>query len=145
MATNVVQLRDVPSVRDGVSEAEWQALVDLAAAYRLAHEYRWADSIFPYFHVRAGRAGFFLIKAHELLYNEVSASKLVKVYMRLEDVDEAAGLHPTWRAVVGAPGRELFLSHPHSRLHCRRQPDVRPVAGIANRHDLHIPDRLPQL
>jgi hypothetical protein len=57
MATNVVQLRDVPSVRDGVSEAEWQAMVDLAAAYRLAHEYRWADSIFPYFDVRAGRAG----------------------------------------------------------------------------------------
>jgi ribulose-5-phosphate 4-epimerase/fuculose-1-phosphate aldolase len=70
-----------------------------------------------------GEPDFFVIKAHELLYNEVSASNLVKVDMRLEDVDEAAGLHPTWRAVVGAPGRELFLSHPHSRLHCRRQPD----------------------
>ncbi len=72
MTTNVVQLRDVPSVRDGVSEAEWQARVDLAGAYRLAHEYRWADSIYNHISMRVpGEPDFFLIKAHELLYNEV--------------------------------------------------------------------------
>ena len=39
MSSNVVQLRDVPLVRDQVSLEEWQARVDLAAACRLADIY----------------------------------------------------------------------------------------------------------
>jgi len=90
MTTNVVQLRDVPSVRETVSEAEWNARVDLAAAYRLAHVYGWADSIYNHISMRVpDEPDFFLMKAHELLYNEVSASNLVKVDMRRDDVDEA--------------------------------------------------------
>ena len=90
MSANVIQLRDVPSVRDSVSPEEWQARVDLAAAYRLAHLHHWADSIFNHISVRVpGEPHMFLIKAHELLYNEVTASNLVKVDMRNDEVDES--------------------------------------------------------
>jgi ribulose-5-phosphate 4-epimerase/fuculose-1-phosphate aldolase len=87
---NVVQLRDVPSVRESVSPEEWQARIDLAAAYRLSHHYNWADSIYNHISMRVpGEPHMFLIKAHELLYNEVTASNLVKVDMRDDEVDES--------------------------------------------------------
>jgi ribulose-5-phosphate 4-epimerase/fuculose-1-phosphate aldolase len=90
MSSNVVQLRDVVLVRDNVSPEEWQARVDLAAAYRLAHHYKWADAIYNHVSIRVpGEPDFFLIKAHELLYEEVTASNLVKVNSRNEDVDES--------------------------------------------------------
>ncbi|MDA0784918.1 MAG: class II aldolase/adducin family protein [Proteobacteria bacterium] len=90
MSSNVVQLRDVPSVRDQVSPEEWQARVDLAAAYRLTDLYNWADSIYNHISIRVpGEPEFFLIKAHELLYDEVTASNLVKVDSRRDDVDES--------------------------------------------------------
>ncbi|MEP4379302.1 MAG: class II aldolase/adducin family protein [Alphaproteobacteria bacterium] len=90
MSSNVVQLRDVPSVRDQVSPEEWQVRVDLAAAYRLADIYNWADSIYNHISIRVpDEPDFFLIKAHELLYEEVTASNLVKVDSRVEDVDES--------------------------------------------------------
>jgi ribulose-5-phosphate 4-epimerase/fuculose-1-phosphate aldolase len=90
MTSNVVQLRDVPSIRDSVSSEEWQVRVDLAAAYRLVHLYEWADSIYNHVSIRVpGEPDFFLIKAHELLYDEVTASNLVKVDARNDDVDES--------------------------------------------------------
>jgi ribulose-5-phosphate 4-epimerase/fuculose-1-phosphate aldolase len=90
MTSNVVQLRDVASVRDSVSSEEWQARVDLSAAYRLAHHYNWADAIYNHISIRVpGEPDFFLIKAHELLYEEVTASNLVKVDSRNDDIDES--------------------------------------------------------
>lgn len=90
MTSNVVQLRDVPSLREQVTPEEWQARVDCAAAYRLCHLYGWADSIYNHISLRIpGEPDFFLIKAHELLYDEVTASNLVKVDMRRDDVDES--------------------------------------------------------
>ena len=90
MTSNVVQLRDVASVRDSVSPKEWQARVDLSAAYRLAHHYNWADAIYNHISIRVpGEPDFFLIKAHELLYEEVTASNLVKVESRNDDIDES--------------------------------------------------------
>jgi ribulose-5-phosphate 4-epimerase/fuculose-1-phosphate aldolase len=90
MTSNVVQLRDVPSIRDSVSSEEWQVRVDLAAVYRLVHLYKWADSIYNHVSIRVpGEPDFFLIKAHELLYDEVTASNLVKVDARNDDVDES--------------------------------------------------------
>jgi ribulose-5-phosphate 4-epimerase/fuculose-1-phosphate aldolase len=111
MSSNVVQLRDVPSLRDQVSPEEWQARVDLAAAYRLAHIYEWADSIYNHISIRVPDApDFFLIKAHELNYEEVTASNLVKVDSRNDDVDES--LH------VNRPGFTL-----HGGL-MRARPDI---------------------
>lgn len=134
MTTNVVQLRDVPSARDGVSEAEWEARVDLAAAYRLAHVYRWADSIYNHISMRVpDEPDFFLIKAHELLYNEVSASNLVKVDMRRDDVDEA--LH------VNRPGFTLHggLLSVRRDVNCFYHTHIPACVAVANQKQGLLP------
>lgn len=130
MATNVVQLRDVPSVRDRVSEAEWNARVDLAAAYRLAHVYGWADNIYNHISMRVpDEPDLFLIKAHELLYNEVSASNLVKVDMRREEVDEA--LH------VNRPGFTLHggLLSVRPDINCAYHTHIPACIAVASQKD----------
>jgi ribulose-5-phosphate 4-epimerase/fuculose-1-phosphate aldolase len=75
------------------SPDEWQARVDLAAAYRLIAHYGWGDVIYNHSSMRVpGEDRKFLIKRHELLYTEVTASNLVKVSMD-EDLDEKAGVN----------------------------------------------------
>jgi ribulose-5-phosphate 4-epimerase/fuculose-1-phosphate aldolase len=76
-----------------MSDAEWQARVDLAAVYRLVAHYGWDDVIYNHSSMRVPREPrMFLIKRHELLYTEVTASNLVKVSMD-EDLDEKSGVN----------------------------------------------------
>jgi ribulose-5-phosphate 4-epimerase/fuculose-1-phosphate aldolase len=76
-----------------MSDAEWEARVDLAAVYRLIAHYGWDDVIYNHSSVRVpGEPRMFLMKRHELLYTEVTASNLVKVSMD-EDLDEKAGVN----------------------------------------------------
>jgi ribulose-5-phosphate 4-epimerase/fuculose-1-phosphate aldolase len=76
-----------------MSPEEWQARVDLAAAYRLIAHHGWGDVIYNHSSMRVpGEERKFLIKRHELLYTEVTASNLVKVSMD-EDLDEKAGVN----------------------------------------------------
>ena len=59
----------------GISPEEWQARVDLAAVYRLCAHYGWDDVIYNHVSMRVpGEPRMFLIKQHELLYTEVTAS-----------------------------------------------------------------------
>jgi len=76
-----------------ISPAEWQARLDLAATYRLIAHYGWGDVIYNHSSLRVpGEERNFLIKRHELLYTEVTASNLVKVSMD-DDLDESAGVN----------------------------------------------------
>ena len=76
-----------------ISPAEWQARLDLAATYRLIAYYGWDDVIYNHSSMRVpGEERKFLIKRHELLYTEVTASNLVKVSMD-DDLDESAGVN----------------------------------------------------
>jgi ribulose-5-phosphate 4-epimerase/fuculose-1-phosphate aldolase len=76
-----------------ISPVEWQARVDLAAVYRLIAHYGWGDVIYNHSSMRVpGEERSFLIKRHELLYEEVKPSNLVKVSMD-DDLDEAAGVN----------------------------------------------------
>jgi ribulose-5-phosphate 4-epimerase/fuculose-1-phosphate aldolase len=76
-----------------ISPEEWQARTDLAAAYRLIAHYGWGDVIYNHSSMRVpGEQRKFLIKRHELLYTEVTASNLVKVCMD-DDLDESAGVN----------------------------------------------------
>jgi ribulose-5-phosphate 4-epimerase/fuculose-1-phosphate aldolase len=76
-----------------ISSAEWQARVDLAATYRLIARYGWDDVIYNHSSMRVpGEERNFLIKRHELLYTEVTASNLVKVSMD-DDLDESSGVN----------------------------------------------------
>jgi len=83
-----------PSFSQGtVSDAEWEARVDLAAVYRLLAHHGWDDVIYNHSSMRVpGEPRMFLMKRHELLYTEVTASNLVKVSMD-EDLDEKAGVN----------------------------------------------------
>lgn len=76
-----------------IAPAEWQARIDLAAVYRLIAHYGWGDVIYNHSSLRVpGEERKFLIKRHELLYEEVTPANLVKVSMD-DDLDESAGVN----------------------------------------------------
>ncbi len=68
------------SVRAQVSDEEWQLRVDLAACYRLIAMHGWDDLVFTHISARVpGPDEHFLINAYGLLFEEMTASSLVKV------------------------------------------------------------------
>ncbi|HEX4872142.1 MAG TPA: class II aldolase/adducin family protein [Nevskiaceae bacterium] len=71
------------SVREQVSAEEWQLRVDLAAAYRLVALQGWDDLVFTHISARVpGEEGAFLINPYGFLFEEITASSLVKVDAR---------------------------------------------------------------
>ena len=77
----------------GMSPEEWQARVDLAAVYRLCAHYGWDDVIYNHCSMRVpGEPSKFLMKQHELLWTEVTATNLRKVDMN-DDLDEKSGVN----------------------------------------------------
>ena len=70
----------IPSLKGKVSEDEWAIRVDLAAAYRLVAHYGWDDLIFTHLSARIpGPEHHFLLNPYQLMFEEVTASSLVKV------------------------------------------------------------------
>src|SRR6266542_3074817 len=68
------------SMRALCSAAEWQARVDLAACYRLVELYGMSDMMANHISARVpGEPGAFLINAYGMLYEEITASSLIKV------------------------------------------------------------------
>ena len=71
---------DVTSVKHLVSKEEWQLRVDLAACYRLVAAYGWSDLVFTHISARIpGPEHHFLINPYGLMFDEITASSLVKV------------------------------------------------------------------
>ncbi len=71
---------NIPSLQGQVSDAEWQLRVDLAAAYRLVALYGWSDLVFTHISARIpGPEHHFLINPYGLMFDEITASSLVKV------------------------------------------------------------------
>jgi ribulose-5-phosphate 4-epimerase/fuculose-1-phosphate aldolase len=84
-----------PMLRNSIPPAEWQARVDLAAAYRHAQYAGWNDSIFNHITLRVpGEPDHFLIKPHELLFEEVTASSLLKLDMEGRPIGEDKPINP---------------------------------------------------
>jgi ribulose-5-phosphate 4-epimerase/fuculose-1-phosphate aldolase len=68
------------SLKDSVSAAEWQLRTDLAACYRLVALYGWSDLIFTHISARVpGPEHHFLINPYGMMFDEITASSLVKV------------------------------------------------------------------
>jgi len=68
------------SVREKIPAPEWQARVDLAAMYRLTALYHWDDLVFTHISMRIpGPEHHFLINPYGFLFEEITASSLVKV------------------------------------------------------------------
>jgi ribulose-5-phosphate 4-epimerase/fuculose-1-phosphate aldolase len=70
----------IPSMKEVVSADEWQLRCDLAAAYRLVAHYGWSDLVFTHISARIpGPEHHFLINPYGLMFDEITASSLVKV------------------------------------------------------------------
>jgi ribulose-5-phosphate 4-epimerase/fuculose-1-phosphate aldolase len=71
---------EIPSLEGKVSDEEWQVRVDLACAYRMVAHYGWDDLIFTHLSARVpGPEHHFLLNPYQLMFEEVTASSLVKV------------------------------------------------------------------
>ena len=101
---------EIPSMKDKVSAEEWKIRVDLAAAYRLVAHFGWDDLIFTHLSARVpGPEHHFLLNPYQLMFEEVTASSLVKVDMNGQAVE------PT-PFITNAAGFTI-----HSALHMARE------------------------
>src|SRR5438094_9009067 len=79
----------MPSRR--MTEAEWQTRVDLAACYRLVDLFGWSDLINTRITARVpGPGEHFLINRFGMLYDEITASSLVKIDIEGYPVEPSA-------------------------------------------------------
>jgi len=79
----------IASLRGKVSAEEWALRVDLAATYRLVAHYGWDDMIFTHISARVpGPEHHFLINPYGLLFDEITASSLVKIDVNGKKVQE---------------------------------------------------------
>lgn len=70
----------ITSLKGKVSAEEWQVRVDLAALYRLVALYGWDDLIYTHISARIpGPEHHFLINPYGMLFEEITASSLVKI------------------------------------------------------------------
>jgi ribulose-5-phosphate 4-epimerase/fuculose-1-phosphate aldolase len=71
---------NIASLKHVVSEHEWELRVQLAACYRLVALYGWSDLVFTHISARVpGPEHHFLINPYGLMFDEITASSLVKV------------------------------------------------------------------
>jgi ribulose-5-phosphate 4-epimerase/fuculose-1-phosphate aldolase len=109
------------SIRDQVSDAEWQARVDLSAAYRLVALYGWDDLIFTHISARVpGADHHFLLNPYGMMFEEVTASSLVKIDLQGNKVmDSPYFVNPAGFTIHSAvhEAREdaLCVMHLHTR------------------------------
>lgn len=81
---------NIPSLKDKVSAEEWQLRVDLAAAYRLVAVYGWSDLVFTHISARIpGPEHHFLINPYGLMFDEITASSLIKVDQQCNKLSES--------------------------------------------------------
>jgi ribulose-5-phosphate 4-epimerase/fuculose-1-phosphate aldolase len=73
----------IPSIKDKVSPEEWQTRVDLAACYRLVDMYKLSDMMANHISARIpGEDNTYLINPYGMMYDEITASSLIKVDMQ---------------------------------------------------------------
>jgi ribulose-5-phosphate 4-epimerase/fuculose-1-phosphate aldolase len=77
---NAAAALKIPSLKNEVSADEWQTRVDLAAAYRLVAAFKWDDLVFTHISARVpGSHDSFLINPYGLMFDEITASSLIKI------------------------------------------------------------------
>lgn len=108
------------AVRDQVTAEEWQMRVDLAAAYHLVALYGWDDLVFTHISARVpGSEHHFLINPYGMMFDEITASSLVKVDLDGKIVmDTAFSINPAGftihSAVHAAREDALCVMHLHT-------------------------------
>ena len=113
---------EIPSLQGRVTPEEWKIRVDLAAAYRLVAYYGWDDLIFTHLSARIpGPEHHFLLNPYNLMFEEVTASSLVKVDLNGHPVEPSP-----------------FITNPagfviHSAIHMARE-DAQAVMHLHTPH-----------
>ncbi len=89
-------MSNVTHLTPNMSEAEWQMRVDLAACYRLVDLYGWSDLLGTHLSARVPDADDqFLINPFGLMFDEMTASALVKVDEDGNELSESEyGINP---------------------------------------------------
>ena len=129
-----IEALEIPSLKGKVSDEEWAIRVDLAAAYRMVAYYGWDDLIFTHLSARVpGPEHHFLLNPYQLMFEEVTASSLIKVdvhgnpveptpfitnpagftihsaiHMAREDAQAVMHLHTPYGQAVSAHGEGLL-------------------------------------
>ena len=77
------------TAKSNIAPAEWEQRVQLAACYRLVEHFGWTDLIYTHISARVpDEPGHFLLNRFGLLFDEVTASNLIKVDLEGNLVDE---------------------------------------------------------
>lgn len=121
------------SVREMVSPEEWEVRVNLAAAYRLVAHFHWDDLIFTHISARVpGSERHFLINPYGMLFDEITASSLVKVDLKGQIVMETPHfINPAGFTIHSAIHEAREDAHCVLHLHT-----LHGVAVSAQRHGL---------
>ena len=86
---------DIPSMQASVSPEEWQLRRDLAACYRLVALYGWSDLVFTHISAKLPESVSgpgehqFLINPYGLMFEEITASSLIKVDMQCNKLHDS--------------------------------------------------------
>lgn len=83
-----------PLLKHVVSEDEWKLRVNLAACYRLVAMYGWSDLIFTHISAKlpesvSGKDHHFLINPYGLMFDEITASSLLKIDLQGNQINES--------------------------------------------------------
>lgn len=158
--THDAPIRIAP-IRASVSDAEWQARLDLAACYRLCEHHGMSDMIYTHISARVPDApGHFLINPNGMLFGEITASSLLKVTLEGEVLyrpDTPYGLHPAGftihSAIYRARPDAMAAMHTHtiagmavSALACGLLPLTQTATRFYGRiayHEFRGPERDP--
>jgi ribulose-5-phosphate 4-epimerase/fuculose-1-phosphate aldolase len=109
------------SIKDKVSAEEWRARVDLAACYRLVALNGWDDLVFTHISARVpGSEAQFLINPYGMMFEEITASSLVRVGADGRKLDDSPfEINPAGflihSAIHGARADAHCVLHLHTR------------------------------
>jgi ribulose-5-phosphate 4-epimerase/fuculose-1-phosphate aldolase len=109
---------NIASLKEVVSAEEWQLRVDLAACYRLTAMYGWTDLVFTHISARVpGPEHHFLINPYGLMFDEITASSLVKIDAQCNKIiDSPFPVNPAGFTIHSAVHEDIqCVMHTHTR------------------------------
>ncbi|MGA1598983.1 MAG: class II aldolase/adducin family protein [bacterium] len=126
---------DQPDPPAGMSEAEWDARLELAVCYRLVDHYRWTSVVYNHITLRIPGTDHFLINPFGVRYDELRASDLIRIDIDGNQLSESdwpvnrAGylIHSTIHKARADLHCVLHTHEPYSQALCATATDVVPV------------------
>ncbi|QPG05251.1 class II aldolase/adducin family protein [Salinimonas marina] len=118
------------SLKNSVSEAEWQTRIDLAACYRLVADMGWGDLIYTHISAKVPGSNHYLVNAFGLMFDEVTASNLVKVDLQGNiQQDTSATINPAGFTIHSAIHEARSDAKCIVHLHTKAMISVASLAG----------------